>query len=183
MCCRCMYFVLALLGWIQTGANTKKRMKLEDIHEAWGKHATTTSSDENNDNNINNNGGPFDDRIGRGGAATDTNNNSSCILLLPPFLRAFTALARIKYYGDDSPQEESDHGGSVNRLLLRDVFDNITKPTVSDIGFKLTLYPIIIYFVDSSTALLFCSFGCVAQNGTTSGRWVLWCKCLLSVFF
>lgn len=111
--CVTAVFALVLLAWIRTGPI--KRMKLEDIHEAWGKHA----SDDKN--------GPPDHRIG--GAATKTNN---CILL-PPFLRAFTALARIKYYGDDnSPQEESDHG-SVNRLLLRDVFDNITNPTVSDI--------------------------------------------------
>lgn len=78
-------------------------MHLEDIHEAWVRHTDGT-------------GEPLQDQNG-----ADTGTMSR--MLLPSFLRAFTVLARTKYFRDERK------GG--NHLLLRDVFHNITNPIVS----------------------------------------------------
>lgn len=110
------HFTLLLLSSSSLGfeRGRPQRMTLEVIHEAWAQHA---GGDVNVSLDVHN-----------GGAATDiTDITNACILLLPSFLQAFTALARVKYCG----REESDHS-SINRLLLRDVFDNITNPKVSD---------------------------------------------------
>lgn len=86
-------------------------MTLEDIHEGWVRNADSIEQDVLPEH---------------AGTMVD-NNSSGTRMLLPSFLRAFTALARMKYC-------TSVHEGgpsSVNRLLLRDVFDNISNPTVS----------------------------------------------------
>jgi len=87
------------------------RMTLEDIHEGWIRNADTIEEDV------------LPEHTG-----AMVNNSSGTRMLLPSFLRAFTSLARIKYC---TSVHEGDGPSSVNRLLLRDVFDNITNPTVS----------------------------------------------------
>lgn len=81
-----------------------KRMHLEDVHEAWVRHTEGTEEPLQEDNN---------------GAHTGMDR-----ILLPCFLDAFTALAKTKY-------RNLHEGKGGNHLLLSDVFDNITDPTVS----------------------------------------------------
>lgn len=87
------------------------RLILEDIHEAWENNVDISERVE-----------PVED--GR----QDHRRTEAVGLLLPPFLRAFTALARTKYNDRTRDGEGRD---SVNRLLLRDVLENITNSTVS----------------------------------------------------
>ena len=88
-------------------------MTLEDIHEGWVRNADSIEEDRLRELD---------------GATTDSSNRVR--MLLPSFLRTFTALARKKY---SSNAHEGEGPSSVNRLLLRDVFDNITNPTVSTV--------------------------------------------------
>lgn len=81
------------------------RMHLEDIQEAWVRH-TDGNKEFLRDND---------------GANIGTTNR----MLLPSFLQAFTVLARTKYCN-------LHEGRGADHLLLRDVFDNIANPTVSN---------------------------------------------------
>lgn len=90
-------------------------MRLEDIHEAWVRHADGTKESL---------------RGHHDGATTGTATR----MLLPSFLQAFTSLARTKYCN-----LRDGKGG--NHLLLGDVFDNITNPTVSQQRFLYGLHP------------------------------------------
>ncbi|CAN0275302.1 unnamed protein product [Ectocarpus sp. 6 AP-2014] len=85
-----------------------------DIHEAWGNNADISERVE-----------PVED--GR----QDHRRTEAVGLLLPPFLRAFTALARTKY--SDRPHD-GDGRDSVNRLLLRDVLENLTNSTAPSVS-------------------------------------------------
>lgn len=90
----------------------RKRLTLEHIQEAWVRHAGV-------------------DQASHECAADNGQELRRSIvsrMQLPPFLQAFAELARNKYC---EGQSERDVRGSTNRLLLRDVFDNITNPTVS----------------------------------------------------
>lgn len=87
-------------------------MHLEDIHEAWVRHTD----------------GIKESLHGHNGTDSGTMNR----MLLPSFLRAFTVLARTKYCN-------LHEGRGGDHLLLGDVFDNITNPTVSNNGWLLVV--------------------------------------------
>lgn len=89
-------------------------MTLEDIQTAWQHHVEVEAA--NDDVGL-------DCRPVKGGAVATGG------MLLPSFLKAFDELARAKYLY--SPHGGDDRG-SVNRLLLKDVFGNVTTtPNVS----------------------------------------------------
>ncbi|CAM9359647.1 unnamed protein product [Hapterophycus canaliculatus] len=88
---------------------TDNRMTLEDIQEAWVRHAGVEGASREH--------------------AADVGQDLPPIIfrmLLPPFLQAFADLAKTKYCRGDC---DGGARGSTNRLLLRDVFDSITNPT------------------------------------------------------
>lgn len=90
-------------------------MTLEDIQDSWARH-----------------GGGIDE-VSQELAADigqDRPRKVASRMLLPRFLQAFADLAKTKYGGGH--RYDGDVRGSTNRLLLRDVFDNITNPTVSN---------------------------------------------------
>ncbi|CAM9330078.1 unnamed protein product [Scytosiphon promiscuus] len=81
-----------------------------DIQEAWVRHADIQQVSHEVATDV----------------QQDVPQNLTSRMLLSPFLQAFADLSTAKYCGD---QFEGDTRGSTNRLLLRDVFDNITNPT------------------------------------------------------
>lgn len=86
-------------------------MTLEDVHEGWVRNADS-----------------IEEGVLPGHTGAMVDNSSATRMRLPSFLRAFTALARIKYC---TSIHEGEGPSSVNRLLLRDVFDNLSNPAVS----------------------------------------------------
>lgn len=92
-------------------------MHLEDIHEAWVRHA-----------------GGIKESLRDHSSDGANSGTTTRMLLLPSFLQAFTDLAKTKYCN-------LHEGKGGNHLLLGDVFDNITNPTVSTNAFRtLTLW-------------------------------------------